>query len=82
MADGNCDCEACKNNPIKLDGSGGIGDHAKLTIITKHDIEGERRETFLFPYALINLNALAVFSQYRQIMGYELVRLPLTLEGQ
>ena len=72
---------ACNNcggheEEIKLDGSVGTGDTALLTLITKDDIEGQREETFEFPYALIDFNMLAKFSMFKLIMGYKIVRVP------
>jgi hypothetical protein len=71
----NCGNPDCLNR-VKFDGSGGIGDHALLTIYTKDDIQGEKEETFEFPYSLINLPVLNAYQQLRQITGYKLIRLP------
>ena len=74
MACDNCggNCE----NGIKLDGSVGTGDTALLTLITKDDVEGQREETFEFPYALIDFAMLAKFSMFKLILGYKIVRIP------
>ena len=74
MACENCGGD-CKNG-IKLDGSMGTGDTALLTLITTSDVEGQREETFEFPYALIDQAMLARFSLYNLILGYKLVRVP------
>jgi hypothetical protein len=72
--DGNCGGD-CKNG-LKLDGSLGTGDTALLTLITKDDVEGQREETFEFPYALIDQNMLSKFSLFNLILGYKLIRVP------
>ncbi len=75
--DGKCDgsCGA-----LKMDGSGGVGDLARLTIFRTDDIQGEIEETFVFPYSLINFQALQMFQTLRQIQGYTLKRLPKQAE--
>ena len=72
-------CNECGGNhegELKLDGSMGTGDRALLTLITKDDVEGQREETFQFPYALIDQAMLQRFGQFRLILGYKLIRLP------
>jgi hypothetical protein len=71
-------CNNCGNEheEIKLDGSVGTGDTALLTLITKDDVEGQREETFQFPYALIDFSMLAKFSMFKLIMGYKVIRIP------
>ena len=71
-----CDCGGNHEGEIKLDGSVGTGDTALLTLITKDDIEGQREETFQFPYALIDFSMLAKFSMFKLIMGYKVIRIP------
>jgi hypothetical protein len=70
--DGNCNC----GNQLKTDGSGGVGDLAKLTICRTDDVVGEVEENFVFPYNLINFAVLQVYSQLRQINAYTVRRLP------
>lgn len=77
-------CNECGGNregEMKLDGSIGTGDTALLTLITKDDIEGQREETFEFPYALIDFNMLSKFSLFKLIMGYKIVRIPKAVPG-
>jgi hypothetical protein len=70
-------CDNCGGHEeIKLDGSVGTGDTALLTLITKDDVEGQREETFQFPYALIDFSMLAKFSMFKLIMGYKVIRIP------
>jgi len=81
--EGGCNC----GNPdcvirAKFDGSGGLGDHAILTIFTSDPVQGEKEETFEFPYVLINLTILNMFQGLRQITGYKIVRLPKVEQGQ
>lgn len=65
------------NQPvIKLDGSAGTGTRAHLTLYTKDDIEGEKEETFLFPYGLIDQEMLQKFLTVRFILGYKLIVQP------
>ena len=59
---------------IKLDGSAGVGDRARLTLITRDSVDGDREETFLIPLALLNMGTLNVCMQYNFIMGYKVVR--------
>ena len=59
---------------IKLDGSAGVGDRARLTLITRDPVDGDREETFLIPLALLNMGTLNVCMQYNFIMGYKVVR--------
>jgi hypothetical protein len=61
---------------IKLDGSMGLGENALFTVITKDDVLGDKEETFVFPYALINFDILAKFLTLRCISGYKVVRQP------
>jgi hypothetical protein len=78
-------CHECGGNhegEVKLDGSMGTGDTALLTLITKDDIEGQREETFEFPYALIDFAMLAKFSLFRLIMGYKIIRIPKNKPGE
>ncbi len=63
-------------NKAKFDGSSGIGDHALLTIYTTDPVQGEKEETFEFPYVLINQTVLTMFESLRQIQGHKLMRLP------
>jgi hypothetical protein len=83
MADEGCNCgnPDCVNR-VKFDGSSGLGDHAILTIFTNDPVQGEKEETFQFPYVLINLTILNMFQGLRQITGYKIVRLPKVQEGQ
>ncbi len=76
--DGNCQC----GNGIKTDGSGGIGDLAKLTINRTDDVQGEVEEIFVVPYNLINFGALQTYAFLRQIQAYSVRRLPKPVEGQ
>ena len=82
MADN--DCPNCGGNHqlVKTDGSGGVGERAILTLITHDDVEGTRREAFEFPYALINFQILQAYCTFRQILGYELVRVPVLAPEQ
>ncbi len=84
MADENGNCPSCGGNhmQVKTDGSGGVGERALLTLVTHDDIEGNKEETFEFPYALINFTILQAFCTFRQIMGYKLVRVPEIVEGE
>ena len=75
---GNPDCV----NRAKFDGSSGIGDHALLTIYTTDPVQGEKEETFEFPYVLISLTVLNMFQGLRQIQGYKIVRLPKPVENE
>jgi hypothetical protein len=79
-----CDNEGCDcgGKGIKLDGSGGVGDLARLTIFRTDDVQGEIEETFVFPYVLIHFAVLQVFSSMRQINGYTVKRLPKKTEVQ
>jgi len=61
---------------IKLDGSMGLGENALFTVITKDDVLGDKEETFVFPYSLINFDILAKFLTLRCISGYKVVRQP------
>jgi hypothetical protein len=78
-------CNECGGNhegELKLDGSLGTGDTALLTLITKDDVEGQREETFEFPYALIDFSMLQKFSTFKLILGYKVIRVPaLQKEG-
>ena len=74
--DEKCDCV------IKTDGSGGVGDLARLTINRTDDVQGEIEEIFVFPYNLINFTALQTYSFLRQISAYTGRRLPKPVEGQ
>jgi len=67
---------------IKLDGSLGTGDHVLLTIITTDKVMGEKRETFLLPFALLNFDTLEKFVVLNLINGYEVVRKPKVKEGE
>ena len=77
-------CDNCGNDheKIKLDGSMGTGDTALLTLVTKDDIEGQREETFEFPYALIDFNMLNKFSMFNLILGYKIIRIPKNKSGE
>jgi hypothetical protein len=75
--DGNCNC----GSGIKMDGSGGVGDLARLTINRTDDIQGEVEEIFVVPYNLINFTALQTYSFLRQITAYTVRRLPKQTEG-
>ena len=77
-------CDNCGNDheKIKLDGSVGTGDTALLTLITKDDIEGQREETFEFPYARIDFAMLNKFSMFSLILGYKIVRIPKNKSGE
>jgi len=76
--DGNCNC----GGAIKMDGSGGVGDLARLTVLRTDDIQGEVEESFVFPYNMINFNLLQMYVSLKQINGYTLKRLPKSVEGQ
>jgi hypothetical protein len=76
--DGNCNC----GGAIKMDGSGGVGDLARLTITRTDDIQGEVEEIFVIPYNLINFPALHTYAFLRQITAYAVRRLPKPVEGQ
>ena len=76
--DPNCNC----NTSIKMDGSGGVGDLARITITRTDDIQGEIEEVFVVPYLLVHFNVLQAFLQLRQISGYAVKRLPKSVEGQ
>jgi hypothetical protein len=69
--DGNCDC-----NKLKMDGSAGIGDLAKVTISRTDDVQGDVEENFIVPYVLIRFETLQLFTHLRQINGYSVKRLP------
>jgi len=77
MSEGNgcndSNCESCK---IKMDGSGGVGDLAKLTVFRTDDLAGEVEENFVFPYNIINNTVLDLYVRLRQINGYTIRRLP------
>lgn len=71
MAD-NHECgEGC--NHVKLDGSHGLKERVRLTLVTKDDIEGERREGFIFPKHLINFAMLNTCVQFNIIKGFEIL---------
>ncbi len=79
--DPNCNCG--REAAVKMDGSGGVGDLARLTIIRTDDIQGEVEEIFVVPYNLINFTALQTYAFLRQITAYTVRRLPMpTQEGQ
>jgi hypothetical protein len=59
---------------IKLDGSYGVGAMSELTIYTRTEDGGEKAETFTFPFALINMDALNAFNKMHLILGYKLVK--------
>jgi hypothetical protein len=78
-----CDNEGCECNKIKMDGSAGVGDLARLTIFRTDDVQGEIEETFVFPYTLISFGILQMYASLKQINGYTVKRLPkLTAEDQ
>jgi hypothetical protein len=74
--DSNCSC----GNSIKMDGSGGVGDLAKLTINRTDDIQGEVEEIFVMPYNLINFGILQMYATLKQITAYTVRRLPKQTE--
>ena len=76
--DGNCNC----GNQMKTDGSGGVGDLAKLTIVRTDDIQGEIEEIFVIPYNLIHFPVLQTYALMRQITAYTVRRLPKQTEVQ
>jgi hypothetical protein len=76
--DGNCTC----GGQLKMDGSGGVGDLAKLTINRTDDIQGEVEEIFVVPYNLINFQVLQTYALMRQITAYTVRRLPKPTEAQ
>ena len=39
-------------------------------------MRGEHKETYQFPYVLVNQAALQTFAAYRQIVGFKVMRLP------
>jgi hypothetical protein len=59
---------------ITLDGSYGAGPIAELTIITKTDGERSKRETFQFPFMLIDWGKLAAINNLNLIQGYEIIK--------
>ena len=59
---------------IPLDGSYGAGPLAELTIITKAEDGGRRRETFQVPYFLIDIPGLMKLNAVNLILGFELVK--------
>jgi hypothetical protein len=59
---------------IPLDGSYGAGPLADLTIITKAEDGGRRRETFQIPYFLIDIPGLIKLNAINLILGFELVK--------
>ena len=75
--DSNCSCGGAG---IKTDGSGGVGDLAKLTINRTDDIQGEVEEIFVIPYNLINFSVLQTYAFLRQITAYTVRRLPKQTE--
>lgn len=77
---GDPNCENCKS--LKLDCSAGTGDLCKVIIYTRDDVQGERADSFVFPYVLINFGLLQMFASLRQITGYKVERLQPTQEGQ
>jgi hypothetical protein len=72
MAEHECGPE-CNHSNVKLDGSLGLKERVRVTIVTKDDIEGERREGFIFPKALVNMSALNQCAIFNIIKGYEIV---------
>jgi hypothetical protein len=74
--DGNCNCKE-----IKTDGSGGVGDLARLTINRTDDVAGEVEEIFVAPYNLINYPVLQMYLTLKQINAYTVRRLPKQTEG-
>jgi hypothetical protein len=66
---------------IKLDGSEGTGDNALVTLYTKDEMSGEKKETFQFPYALIDQDMLQKFVSYKLILGYRVLRQPKEAGG-
>lgn len=77
-----CDKEGCDCGGLKMDGSNGVGDLAKLTIYRTDDVQGEIEEVFVFPYVLINFRVIEIFAGLRQINGYTVKRIPKVTEGQ
>ena len=73
--DGNCTC-----GNVKTDGSGGVGDLARLTINRTDDIQGEVEEIFVVPYNLIHFQMLQTYAHLRQITAYTVRRLPKQTE--
>ena len=73
--DGNCTC-----GNVKMDGSGGVGDLARLTINRTDDIQGEVEEIFVVPYNLIHFQMLQTYAHLRQITAYTVRRLPKQTE--
>lgn len=70
-----CEDGNCQSGGIKMDGSAGVGDLARLTIMRTDDVQGEIEETFIFPYVLINFTTLQLFDSLRQINGYTVRRM-------
>jgi len=73
---GGCNDPNCQCQKIRMDGSGGVGDLAKLTIFRTDDLAGEVEENFVFPYNLISNTVLDLYVRLKQINGYTLRRLP------
>lgn len=62
-----------RETAIKLDGSMGLTERVIVTLITKDDVEGEREEGFVFPKALVSLQALNACVVLNLIKGYKIV---------
>ena len=77
-----CENPECNCGGIKMDGSAGVGDLAKITILRTDDVQGEIEENFVFPYVLVNYTTLQLFASLKQINGYTVKRLPKITEGR
>ena len=60
---------------VRLDGSMGLGMLARLTIITSDKINGNKEETFEFPYALIDFKTIMAACDSNYILGYRIEKL-------
>jgi hypothetical protein len=73
--------EGIKHIQIPLDGSYGAGPRAEVTVITKDENGGRRRETFEIPYFLIDLPCLLKLNAVNLILGFEIVKGDQTPSG-
>jgi hypothetical protein len=55
---------------LRLDGSMGLGNLCKLTIICSDKVHGTREETFEFPYTLIDFATLQKAVDVNYILGF------------
>jgi hypothetical protein len=73
--------DGVKHIQIPLDGSYGAGPRAQVTIITKSEDGGHRRETFEIPYFLIDLPCLLKLNSVNLILGFEVIKGDQTPSG-